>query len=124
MAHILVVDDDLPVLRTIARVLEADGHRVRTAPGAREALRAFAAEPAELVMVDIHMPDMDGIEFIRQFRQEVPDTPVIAMSGGSDFMLHDLGLEASRRLGVAVTLAKPPSREQLREAIARALGED
>ncbi|HSG48836.1 MAG TPA: response regulator, partial [Longimicrobiales bacterium] len=72
MAHILVIDDDPPVLRTLARVLEADGHRVRTAPGGREALAAFAEEPAELVVVDIHMPGMDGIEFIREFRKDFP----------------------------------------------------
>lgn len=70
MAHILVVDDDPQVGQTVTWVLEDDGHRVSVASGGQEALKMIAVDRPDLVILDIIMPDMDGIEVCRRIRAD------------------------------------------------------
>jgi CheY-like chemotaxis protein len=120
MSRILVVDDDAAVCAAIKLVLEQDGHEVILASNGRAGVGAATAEPFDIVICDIFMPGMDGIESIHAFHQIKPDLPVIAMSG---FMFRDGQspapdyLSLSTKLGAARSLRKPFRPQELIAAV-------
>ena len=99
----------------IARTLTAAGHRTTQATDGRRALDRLRAEPADLVLTDLVMPEQDGIETIMALRQLFPGLPVIAMSGAAGNA--GLYLEVARQLGVRRTLPKPFDAPTLLRAI-------
>ncbi len=105
-ANILVVEDDAELLSVIGRALETAGHRVLLAATGETGLRLFHAEPPDLVICDIVMPDRDGIELIPQMKGERPDVRILAMSGRQMIGLLDV-LNLAMRLGADAALAKP-----------------
>ena len=115
MLRILVVDDDTAVRGAIKMVLEQDGHEVMLASNGRAGVAAVEAGKFDLVICDIFMPGMDGIETISAFHRFNPQMPVIAMSG---FMFRDGQtpapdyLSLSTKLGAAYSSAQaiPPAR--------------
>jgi CheY-like chemotaxis protein len=120
MARILVIDDDADVLRSVRRVLEVHGHTVREAADGGTALRHFAGDPTDLVLTDIFMPQMDGIELIMRVKATFPEARVIAMSGGGALPSENV-LGAASMLGAEDVLAKPFTPDELVEAVERAL---
>jgi len=120
MSKILIVDDDPAILRTLRRVLEIEGHTVSEAPDGKSALRYFAGDPADLVMSDIYMPDMDGIEFLIRVREAFPEAKILAMSGGGH-MTKEKVLGAASMLGAVAVLEKPFTVEDVQEAVSGAL---
>jgi DNA-binding response OmpR family regulator len=116
MARILVVDDDLSVLSMIEAVLAAAGHSVVTATDGEIAGKLFRAEPFDVIVTDIVMPNREGLETIVTLRRDFPDVPVIAMSGGT--LNSGIYLGLAKRLGAKVTLAKPFPTQELVQAIA------
>ena len=94
MPHVLVVDDDPTVSDVVRRYLEQDGCRVRLAADGVAALAAVAAERPDLVVLDLMMPGLDGLEVCRRLRRRLPDLPVV--------MLTALGEEADRVIGLEV----------------------
>ncbi|WP_213005777.1 response regulator transcription factor [Paractinoplanes toevensis] len=92
--HVLVVDDDPTVSDVVRRYLEQDGCRVRLAADGADGLAAVAAERPDLVVLDLMMPGIDGLEVCRRLRRQLPDLPVI--------MLTALGEEADRVVGLEV----------------------
>lgn len=120
MSRILVVDDDTAVCAAIKLVLEQDGHAVVLAINGRTGVSAAASEPFDIVICDIFMPGMDGIESIHAFHQIKPDLPVIAMSG---FLFRDGQspapdyLSLSTKLGAACSLRKPFRPHDLIQAV-------
>ena len=82
MALILVMDDDADVRRSLERVLVSRGHQVLLAADGGEGLRTWRERGADLVLLDIHMPNTDGIEVLVQLRGKAPRLPVIVISGG------------------------------------------
>lgn len=68
MAHVLVVDDEPDIVRLIAKVLEARGHRVRTARDGQEALDAIADEQPDVLVIDVNLPRVDGFEVVKRLR--------------------------------------------------------
>src|ERR1700724_2876572 len=105
MPRILVVDDD-PNLRTaIRRMLEPEGFEIEEASDGRNAMRAFRARPADLVLCDVYMPEKDGLEVLRDLAREFSGGRVVAMSGGGFRGTMNL-LPMARILGAAV-LCKP-----------------
>ena len=115
---VLIIDDDEKVLEAIKDVLETDSYVVRTASDGASGIRCFDADPPDLVITDINMPDVEGIELIRTLAKRDRKVPVIAMSGdpvGSKF------LKAARLLGAVDTLLKPFSTAELRDKVAAAL---
>jgi DNA-binding NtrC family response regulator len=121
MASILIIDDDYQVLRALRLVLEADGHNVHDAPDGKTALRRFAGDPTDLVITDIYMPEMDGLDFLERVRETFPEARIIAMSGGG-ILPRGQTLEHAITLGAAAILQKPFKAPELREAIRVALG--
>ncbi|WP_127506226.1 response regulator transcription factor [Actinoplanes solisilvae] len=94
MAHVLVVDDDPTVSDVVRRYLEQDGSRVRLAADGLTALAAVDEERPDLVVLDLMMPGLDGLEVCRRLRDRMPDLPVV--------MLTALGEESDRVLGLEV----------------------
>jgi CheY-like chemotaxis protein len=106
MPRILVIDDE-EVLRKIVRVvLEVAGYEVLEAVNGAAGLRREREQGADLVLVDIFMPEMDGLEVIRRLRADSPQTRIIAMSGGGKSGQMDM-LTAAAALGASRTLRKP-----------------
>ncbi len=110
MTRILVVDDD-PLMRTAIQAwLEAENFEVVLAESARAGLKALGGTAFDLMITDIFMPDMEGLESIRTFRQRDPKMPIIAISGAMSRQHHGwvpdfLGM--STRLGATYCLRKP-----------------
>ena len=112
MARTILVVDDEPTLReTLAEALEADGYRVVTAADGREALAQFREHRPELVVLDLMLPELSGIEVCRIIRQE-SGVPILMLTAKSSELDKVLGLE----LGADDYVTKPFS---LRELSAR-----
>jgi two-component system, chemotaxis family, chemotaxis protein CheY len=122
MANVMVIDDDDAVRGVIAKMLERDGHTVTEVEDGKRALRYFAGQPSDLVISDVYMPEMDGIEFLMRLREAFPETRIIMMSGGGVIPMDEV-LEASTLLGAVGSLQKPIDMKQLRSAVAEALGD-
>jgi len=120
MARILVVDDDEAVRTSVRQALKRFGHMVTEAADGAAALRSLESEAVDLVITDIIMPEMEGIETIRILRRDRPDLPIIAMSGGGRGRSEDY-LGVARTFGAACVLRKPFSPDDLLAAIATAL---
>jgi two-component system, chemotaxis family, chemotaxis protein CheY len=104
--NILVIDDNASVRKALTLMLESGGHRVTGAKDGTEGLHAFETTDPDLVIVDIIMPDKDGIEIIREMRRNKPAARIIAMTGGGRFPNLDF-LKMARAFGAIDTLAKP-----------------
>ena len=121
MAHIMVVEDDIQFRQMLLDMLQQDGHRVASAGDGVEAMTALAAARPDLIITDILMPGMDGVELIMELSRQDNATPMIAMSGGRRAITAEFNLDSAALLGVKSTLAKPFSRSDLRAAIEQAL---
>jgi DNA-binding response OmpR family regulator len=99
---ILVIDDDVLLLRTISRILLADGHEVLTAPEGSRGMTLFHQENPELVITDIFMPNQEGLETILTLRRDDTPVKIIAMSGTDAEMLEIAGL-----IGADAIIEKP-----------------
>ena len=75
--HILLVDDDVLLRRSVAFSLERAGYRVTTAASAEDTLALADRDPADLVLLDIGLPGMDGLDVLRRFRERPYAPPVI-----------------------------------------------
>src|SRR5262245_12331571 len=118
---VLLVDDEPVIRHTLRKMLQRAGHDVVEGANGLEGLRHLEALAIELVLTDIVMPVMNGIEFIKQARRMRPSLTMIAMSGGgrTDNTDH---LVAARAHGAKVTLHKPFRAEALYQAIAESFG--
>lgn len=120
MARILIIDDDADVLRSVRRILEVHGHTVLEASEGKTALRRFAGDPADLVLTDIFMPEMDGIELIMKLKGAFPESRIVAMSGGGAMDKKSV-LGAASMLGVDAVLEKPFEMDDLVQTVERIL---
>ena len=118
MADILIIDDDCQMRRLLTRVLHAAGHTVREAEDGRGGIAEFRRERPALVISDIVMPDVEGIETILTLREEAPTMPIIAISGGSGDTLY---LRAATGLGATASLRKPFTTEALTTLVCKLL---
>ena len=121
MARILVADDDPLVISSLVRFLRRLDHEVREVVNGREALEAIEESSFDLVITDINMPEVDGIEVISRLRESRPGLPVIAMSGGGLVDKRVL-LSDADAFGAVSTIEKPFDLAEMRSAIDDALG--
>jgi CheY-like chemotaxis protein len=126
MQRILVIDDELFVLEAIERVLGSTAVAVIGASNADAGLTAMRESPVDLVIVDVILPGMGGVEAIKIMRRDFPDVRIIAMSGGGNFGLNsylpeaistNAYLAACKAAGANGTLAKPFETAELRALI-------
>lgn len=115
MAVFLLVDDMPEIRRLVRRMLEVD-HQITEARSGAEALTLLGDLKADLVILDIVMPEMDGIELVRRIRALRPTLPILAMSGGGRARRLDL-LDLARKFGADDILAKPFKEADLRAKI-------
>lgn len=118
MPSVLVVDDEDRIRRLIREVLEQAGYVVEEARGGKEGLERYRANQADVVIMDILMPDQDGLESITTLRREFPNSRVIAMTGGSDMIGVLNFLDVAKMLGACRTLQKPFEIQALLDAVA------
>ena len=81
MASVLVVDDEVPILHLLRKTLEGAGYQVWEALSGTEGLRQVCAQPIDVVITDILMSDMDGLEMIGELHRNFPNVRIIAISG-------------------------------------------
>lgn len=122
MAKILIIDDDTQYRALVRRMLEADGYEVVDAREAKSGHELFDEANPDVVITDILMPGVDGIELIRRLRQEGRSVPIIAISGGG-YCPPDLYLLSSQYLGATLTLSKPFRREELLDCVQKVLSD-
>jgi len=118
---ILLVDDDVTLLQIIAGHLHLEGFETVLAQTAAQAIESLQGLTVSLVIVDIFMPDQDGMETIGEIRAGWPELPIIAMSGGWRTISPDTILETAKALGAQEALAKPFDRQTLAATIRRLL---
>ncbi len=116
MSRILVVDDDRVLRGALRIVLEAAGYDVIEAADGDAALRVFGEHGADLVLLDIFLPERDGLEVIRALRAAIPPPTIVAMSGGGRIGYVEV-LGAAAAFGAARTLRKPFEARELLAAI-------
>lgn len=120
MAKVLLVEDSAGLRGVMRLGLQAAGFDVEEAPDGRQALERQRRSPADVVVTDLFMPEMDGLEIIEALRREFPATGVVAISGvasktGTDF------LEVAAEIGARRVLRKPFGIPELVDAVRDAL---
>lgn len=116
MAHVLLVDDDSAVRDATATLLRACGYAVTALASGLKIEAAIAAHRPDLAIIDILMPDRDGIEIVIALRQHFPDLPVLVVSGSGEIGGLSF-LTMARSLGAAEALAKPFDGEKLLDTV-------
>jgi CheY-like chemotaxis protein len=110
VARILVVDDDQAIRRLLRAMLERRGHAVVEARNGDEGLQYYRAAPMDLVITDIQMPVMDGLQMIKELRGDFPTVKVIAISG-------EKGQLAAAQTCSQCTFEKPLYMEEFLDAV-------
>ena len=116
-ASILVVDDEEPILTSLSSILEDEGYHVTVGKSGADALRAYTTDPPDLMLLDIWMPEMDGLETLRRVRELVPTAQVMVMSGHGSI---ETAVKAIR-LGAYDYIEKPLSLENVTLRVKHAL---
>src|ERR1700752_5077099 len=117
MANLLIVDDELGMRQFLTHLFHREGHIVRVAENGRDALEQLSEQAPDLIISDIRMPDMGGVDLLRAAREMLPDVEVIMMTA---FANVDTAREAFL-LGAYDFVQKPFDNELLKETVSRAL---
>ena len=118
MPRLLVVDDDTVTCRLLADVFKRDGYAVIGETNPQRALARVAGEPIDLAILDVQMPEMDGLALLRGLRERLPDLPVVIMTA---FGSIDTAVQAIAS-GAVDYVSKPMDVEEIRATVRRALG--
>ena len=116
--RILVVDDEEQVRELAVHVLTRAGYSVLSVASAAQALEVVAAEPIELVVSDVVMPGLSGIDLLTELRERKPALPVVLMTGGSS---EPERTAKAIELGASAIVFKPYTHAELTNAVATAL---
>lgn len=116
-ARILVVDDEVPVCKSVSNALVTEGYSIDTALSAEEALRRTNESQYEVVITDLMMPGLSGMDLLRTMAETMPDTKVIMITG---YPSIKSAVEATK-LGAFDYLPKPFTPNELRSLVSRAL---
>jgi len=122
-SSILVVEDSPAIRLSVVAYLEAQGFAVTEAENGRAAIRALDRQGVDLIVTDVLMPEMDGIELIKAVRASRPDVKILAMSGGAPSLPAGFILKMTQMFNADAVLYKPFRNEELGAAVARLLDE-
>jgi DNA-binding NtrC family response regulator len=117
--RILVVDDEIGICRSCVKILAKEGYRVDYALNGYDALKWLDREPADLIITDLKMSSMGGMEVLRRVKESLPESPVIVITG---YATVSSAVEVMR-MGAFDYLPKPFTPEELRSGVRRALAE-
>lgn len=116
MANILVVDDEILLRKVVRKMLEAAGHQVREAANGNEALALVEKTPPDLIIMDVLMPEREGIETIASLRRAKSTIPILAVSGGGRTKMTEF-LTVAEKFGADASLRKPFDQKTLLGAV-------
>ena len=131
MQDILIIDDEPDVRDAVKRVLDRAGYSVRTAATAMDALAELERIPADIVITDIIMPKVNGVQAIESIRKSFPSVRIIAISGGGNFgitayqptaITTTAYLASAEKAGAHLVLTKPFESTDLIRAVEKVLG--
>lgn len=117
---IVVVDDEPVIDEHLVKFLSQEGYEVTSFTRGEKALEYLSDHPVNLMLVDMHMPEMDGVEVIKTAKQIKPDLPIIVMTGSPDSEIVEIAIELSK-LGVSNYLKEPFPLSYLERVIAQAI---
>jgi len=117
MANILIIDDEKSIRKTLTEILSYEGYKIDEAGDGEEGLKKFSEKAYDLVLCDIKMPKLDGIEFLEKAKTVNPDIPVIMISGHGNI---DTAVEAVKK-GAFDYISKPPDLNRLLITLRNAL---
>lgn len=117
MANILIIDDEKSIRKTLTEILSYEGYKIDEAVDGEEGLKKFSEKTYDVVLCDIKMPKLDGIEFLDRSKQINPDVPVIMISGHGNV---DTAVEAVKK-GAFDYISKPPDLNRLLITLRNAL---
>ena len=117
MSNILIIDDEKAIRKTLSEILSYEGYKIEEAGDGEEGLKKFRDRNFEVVLCDIKMPKLDGIEFLDKAREHNPDIPVIMISGHGTI---ETAVEAVKK-GAYDYIAKPPDLNRLLITIRNAM---
>jgi DNA-binding NtrC family response regulator len=109
MANILIIDDEKAIRKTLTEILAFEGHKIEEAADGEEGLKKFSEKNYDVVLCDIKMPKMDGIEFLEKAKQHNADIPIIMISGHGNI---DTAVDAVKK-GAYDYISKPPDLNRL-----------
>lgn len=121
MAHILIIDDDPAVRSLFGQFLDGEGYSTALAADGREALELLQTRRPDVIITDIMMPEMDGLEVIQNIRKNYAEIPVVAISGGMkgvpiNFLPH------AKKMGALCVFEKPVSLANLLQTVRKLTG--
>lgn len=112
MKRVLIVDDDAQLRQGLVPLFARAGFAAAAFASGADAVAAHRADPADLALLDLFMPDMDGLETLQQLRAFDPHFPIIMVSGGGAY--HDCRLlKAAQKMGATAVLTKPFTSDEL-----------
>jgi CheY-like chemotaxis protein len=117
MARILIVDDSIFQRANLRAIVREGGHDSTEAGNGRQALAMIAADPPDLLLIDLIMPEMNGMDILETLREQRSRIPVIVVTAD----IQDTVRQECLALGAAAVLHKPPQKEALLAAINTAL---
>ncbi|HEU4608138.1 MAG TPA: sigma-54 dependent transcriptional regulator, partial [Chitinophagaceae bacterium] len=117
MSNILIIDDEKAIRKTLSEILSYEGYKIEEAGDGEEGLRKFREKSYDVVLCDIKMPKLDGIEFLDKSRETNPDVPVIMISGHGTI---ETAVEAVKK-GAYDYISKPPDLNRLLITIRNAM---
>jgi DNA-binding NtrC family response regulator len=109
MANILIIDDEKAIRKTLTEILAFEGHKIDEAVDGEEGLKKFTEKTYDVILCDIKMPKMDGVEFLEKAKQQNPDIPIIMISGHGNI---DTAVDAVKK-GAYDYISKPPDLNRL-----------
>jgi len=119
MTKILIIEDDAEVRALLQRLLERAGYDVTVAEDGAEGFETFAAASPDVVITDLYMPRMMGVEVIKRMRDINADVKILAISGGGKSRSPVGQLSRAKKVGATETLAKPFDPSDLLSAVDR-----
>ncbi len=104
---VLLVEDELLLREGVQEVLEVHGYKVMVAGDGAEALALLGHTPVSLIISDLVMPNMNGVDFVQRVRQQFPKLPIIVASGSPGAVMKRLGIDSIQVPGATACIMKP-----------------
>jgi CheY-like chemotaxis protein len=123
LAKVLIIEDDIAVRFSLVGMLEDMGYEVTEAEDGRKGIECYFRDRPDLVVTDMLMPNVDGIEVINILRNDCEDVKILAISSGGKLDAHGY-LEVASIIGASAILTKPIDRDVFLQNIVRLLGDE